>query len=101
MPCFTRPGSPGVVTRTATRPRPSNSCFYCSLVRQSRGNHDISAHKISGNGDALSEITLLLQLASGGDSEARGQLTPLVYGELRRLAAAQLRYERAGQSLQC
>jgi RNA polymerase sigma-70 factor (ECF subfamily) len=42
----------------------------------------------------------LLSRASGGDTQAVSQLMPLVYDELRRLAAAYLRNERRGQTLQ-
>jgi RNA polymerase sigma factor (TIGR02999 family) len=45
------------------------------------------------------DITLLLQKWSAGDDEAVGELTPLVYVELRRLARKHLRQERAGHSL--
>ena len=42
----------------------------------------------------------LLERASAGDAKAVSQLMPLVYDELRRLAASYLRRERAGQTLQ-
>jgi RNA polymerase sigma-70 factor (ECF subfamily) len=42
----------------------------------------------------------LLSRASQGDSKAVSQLMPLVYDELRRLAASYLRHERPGQTLQ-
>jgi RNA polymerase sigma-70 factor (ECF subfamily) len=42
----------------------------------------------------------LLSRASEGDSKAVSQLMPLVYDELRRLAASYLRRERPGQTLQ-
>ena len=42
----------------------------------------------------------LLSRASAGDAKAVSQLMPLVYDELRRLAAAYLRNERRGQTLQ-
>jgi RNA polymerase sigma-70 factor, ECF subfamily len=41
-----------------------------------------------------------LSLARGGDRHAAERLMPLVYDELRRLAAAYLRRERAGHTLQ-
>ena len=44
--------------------------------------------------------TKLLSRASAGDSKAVSQLMPLVYDELRRLAASYLRRERPGQTLQ-
>ena len=48
----------------------------------------------------MADVTRLLQLAVGGRPDATDQIMPLVYDELRRLAAAQLRRERAGQTLQ-
>jgi RNA polymerase sigma factor (TIGR02999 family) len=42
----------------------------------------------------------LLSRASQGESKAVSQLMPLVYDELRRLAASYLRRERPGQTLQ-
>jgi RNA polymerase sigma factor (TIGR02999 family) len=45
-------------------------------------------------------VTRLLQAWSEGDLAARDQLVPLVYDELRRRAAAYLRRERRGHTLQ-
>src|ERR1051325_4609580 len=47
-----------------------------------------------------SEISQLLHDWSSGDQTALQKLTPLIYDELRRLAHAYLRRERAGQTLQ-
>lgn len=47
-----------------------------------------------------SEITLVLQRIEQGDPQAGTQLLPLVYEELRRLAAAKLAREAPGQTLQ-
>lgn len=46
------------------------------------------------------EITLLLQRAEDGDGRAADQILALVYDELRKLAAAKLAHEAAGQTLQ-
>ena len=46
------------------------------------------------------DITALLEAWNQGDLEARDQLIPAVYEELGRRAAAFLRRERAGQTLQ-
>jgi len=46
------------------------------------------------------EVTRLLLAWSGGDRSALDELTPLVYAELRRLAAAYLRRERPDHTLQ-
>ena len=45
------------------------------------------------------EVTALLRDWSGGDREALERLMPLVYGELRRLAASYLR--RRGRTTRC
>ena len=48
----------------------------------------------------MSEVTRILSAAEQGDPRAADQLLPLVYGELRMLAAVRLADERAGQTLQ-
>ena len=46
------------------------------------------------------EVTLLLASWAKGNQEALNELTPLVYKELRQLAASYLRKERQGHTLQ-
>jgi len=46
------------------------------------------------------DVTALLQAWSAGDTAARDRVLAVVYEELRRRAAAQLRRERPGQTLQ-
>jgi RNA polymerase sigma factor (TIGR02999 family) len=48
----------------------------------------------------MSEVTRILSAIEQGDARAAEQLLPLVYDELRRLAAAQLAQEKPGQTLQ-
>jgi len=48
----------------------------------------------------MSEITLVLQAVGRGESRASEELLPLVYDELRQLAAARMAHESAGQTLQ-
>jgi RNA polymerase sigma factor (TIGR02999 family) len=48
----------------------------------------------------MSEVTVLLEAARQGDAQAAQQLLPLVYEELRRLAAAKMALEAPGQTLQ-
>jgi RNA polymerase sigma factor (TIGR02999 family) len=48
----------------------------------------------------MSEVTRLLAAAAAGDRRAAADLLPLVYDELRKLAAARLADERPGQTLQ-
>jgi RNA polymerase sigma factor (TIGR02999 family) len=48
----------------------------------------------------MSDVTQLLEAAAGGDPRAAADLLPLVYTELRRLAAQRLAHEKPGQTLQ-
>jgi RNA polymerase sigma factor (TIGR02999 family) len=48
----------------------------------------------------MSEVTRILSDAEQGDPHAAERLLPLVYGELRRLAAHKIAQEKAGQTLQ-
>ena len=48
----------------------------------------------------LGDVTRILADIERGDRHAAGQLLPLVYDELRKLAAARLAHEAPGQSLQ-
>lgn len=48
----------------------------------------------------MSEVTQILDKIVGGDPSAAEHLLPLVYEELRRLAAAKMSYENPGQTLQ-
>jgi RNA polymerase sigma factor (TIGR02999 family) len=48
----------------------------------------------------MSEITLVLQAVGRGENRASEELLPLVYDELRQLAAARMAHESAGQTLQ-
>ena len=48
----------------------------------------------------MSQITVLLESIESGNRAAAAELLPLVYEELRRLAAHELRDERSGQTLQ-
>ncbi len=47
----------------------------------------------------MTDVTRLLEAAHRGDEQAAADLLPLVYGELRRLAAAKLAQEKPGQTL--
>src|SRR5829696_4671354 len=47
----------------------------------------------------VSDVTRILGAIERGDPDAPGQLWPLVYGELRRLAGTQMARERPGQTL--
>jgi RNA polymerase sigma factor (TIGR02999 family) len=48
----------------------------------------------------MSDVTRILSQIESGDPSAAGQLLPLVYEELRKLAAVRLAQEKPGQTLQ-
>ena len=48
----------------------------------------------------MSELTRILEAAQRGEPSAANELLPLVYGELRKLAAAKMANEAPGQTLQ-
>lgn len=48
----------------------------------------------------MSDVTLILDAINRGESQASEKLLPLVYEELRRMAAARMAREAAGQTLQ-
>jgi len=51
-------------------------------------------------GPSGAQLTQLLEAWRKGDSDAADKLVPLVYAELRRMAASKLRSERGGHTLQ-
>jgi RNA polymerase sigma factor (TIGR02999 family) len=48
----------------------------------------------------MTDVTQILTQMQSGDSSAAARLLPLVYAELRKLAAAKLAHEKPGQTLQ-
>lgn len=48
----------------------------------------------------MSDVTRILQSVTAGDAQAAGELLPLVYEELRKLAAAKMANEPPNQTLQ-
>jgi RNA polymerase sigma factor (TIGR02999 family) len=48
----------------------------------------------------MNDVTRVLSAIEGGDPRAAAELLPLVYDELRKLAAAKLAQEKPGQTLQ-
>ena len=48
----------------------------------------------------MSDVTQILSQIESGDPKAAEQLLPLVYDELRKLAAAKMAQEKPGQTLQ-
>src|SRR5262245_40136205 len=63
--------------------------------------YPVSLHPLKGGRmPSPGEVTGLLDDWSRGDRRALDRLLPLVYAELRRIAARQLQHERAGHTLQ-
>ena len=54
----------------------------------------------SGRSPNVSEVTLMLDAVARGTKQASEDLLPLVYDELRRLAAVRMAQEASGQTLQ-
>src|SRR6516225_6880799 len=54
----------------------------------------------SGRVPGMDEVTRILSAIERGDEQAAEQLLPLVYDELRKLAAQKLAQEKPGQTLQ-
>jgi len=48
----------------------------------------------------MTDVTRILNAIEGGDAKATDELLPLVYEELRMLAAQKLSHEKSGQTLQ-
>lgn len=48
----------------------------------------------------MSDVTRILQSMESGDAKAAGELLPMVYGELRKLAASKMARETPNQTLQ-
>lgn len=54
----------------------------------------------AGDQKRMSEVTQILEALKRGEAKAADELLPLVYTELRKLAAAKMASESAGQTLQ-
>ncbi|HKB04286.1 MAG TPA: ECF-type sigma factor [Gemmataceae bacterium] len=64
--------------------------------------HGGSLRTVPGSGSlrTMSDVTRLLEAAAAGDPRAAVELLPLVYEELRKLAATHMAHEKPGQTLQ-
>jgi RNA polymerase sigma factor (TIGR02999 family) len=71
--------------------------FHCDVLARLLRFVSASARGIS---ESVSEATRMLEAIEQGDPKAAEELLPLVYDELRRLAARKLAQERPGQTLQ-
>ena len=77
---------------------------FCRLTRETRGNlltvGERGRIRPVGINHAAADVSALLKAWSQGHLDARDRLMEVVYQELRRRAAAYLRRERAGHTLQ-
>jgi RNA polymerase sigma factor (TIGR02999 family) len=68
-------------------------------MRSSRGTFG-KRDEATPSTEAMNDITRILSRVQGGEAKAAEELLPLVYEELRRLAAARMANEIAGHTLQ-
>src|SRR5437588_4332157 len=78
------------------QPGPSRRAEEIEALRP-RGGY---THRSNPLVPPMSEVTRILSAIGQGDAHAARQLLPLVYDELRRLAAHQLAHEAPGQTLE-
>ncbi len=64
------------------------------------GRFLVAANSVAAYTGPVANVTQLLDAAAAGDQQAAAELLPLVYDELRSLAAARLAQEKPGQTLQ-
>jgi len=88
-------GGKDLVARQDGRPRRSTSPHPAPVLRE-----DVPLGPSSLSVKAMSEMTRILSAIEQGDPHAAEQLMPLVYQELRALAAQRLAQEAPGQTLQ-
>jgi RNA polymerase sigma factor (TIGR02999 family) len=70
------------------------------VVGLDRGGLSVPGRAAAGRLGRMPEVTRLLEAAAAGDRRAADDLLPVVYDELRKLAAARLAAEKPGQTLQ-
>jgi RNA polymerase sigma factor (TIGR02999 family) len=74
--------------------------MYLTRPTDARIIQGLTTVGLPGKLAAMSDVTRLLRAIEHGDPSAAEQLLPLVYDELRRLAAQRLAQEAPGQTLQ-
>ena len=80
------------------RPSAPGECETLTQPRQRR--HVLAIHQEETYTQFMADVTEILSKLEAGDLKASEELLPLVYDELRRLAAAKMAQERPGQTLQ-
>ncbi len=87
-------GLPGTIRAILCSGRPLAPVGYPDLGRRHSPRSDVRCMIT-----AMTEVTRILDQIQQGDPHAADQLLPLVYDELRRVAAAQMAQEKPGQTL--
>src|SRR6476469_2759352 len=83
------------------RPRPSAGLIRVESGQRCPGlGHRLGVSGCTRAASSMSEVTHILSAIEQGDPHAADQLLPLVYDELRKLAAQKLVQEKPGQTLQ-
>ena len=93
-PCLGCGGKTRWLTRFNTRGRKP------FLNRPQESGEEETRRKLSHSVLPMTDITRILSAIDQGDPQAAAELLPLVYDELRKLAAQRLVQERPGQTLQ-
>src|SRR5262249_11959284 len=100
------PSQLAAVASVLTSPANCHSCetgALISLDANARRRYTRSCCLVrlpAGPEATMTEVTQILSAIEGGDPHAAEQLLPLVYAELRRLAAQRLARESPGQTLE-
>lgn len=81
-------------------PRKNSLRWPDEVVKSPPASFGGACRAMSSASDQPGHVTQLLERWGGGDPSALDELTPLVLSELRQLAAAYLRRERPGHTLQ-
>lgn len=75
-------------------------CFFCMVETLRRNYSHWRRHRADGILESMSDVTRILSKIEAGDPQASNELLPLVYDELRKLAAARMASERPDHTLQ-
>src|SRR5205085_343444 len=86
--------------RFRTQPPPSSTPRKRRYVGPIRSKMVLASVVLRLWGGSMSDVTSILSAIEQGDPQAASQLLPLVYDELRRLAAQKMAQEASGQTLQ-
>ncbi|MEM0925052.1 MAG: ECF-type sigma factor, partial [Planctomycetota bacterium] len=79
---------------------PASNCWSVNYPRLRARQVDSQFGLKLDRGNAMTEVTQLLSQMARGEKQAADQLLPLVYDELRRLAAIRVADEKPGQTIQ-